>query len=143
LRSHNLSESEDINSGGSILTVQPRNTRQKEAIRGALAEAGRPLSPEEILASANKVAERISIATVYRNVKALIEDKWLTSVEIPGESTRYEIAGKGHHHHFHCDECGKVFDLPGCGLQLKPQLPRGYRVTGHEFFLYGVCAACK
>jgi Fur family transcriptional regulator, ferric uptake regulator len=124
------------------VTVQPRKTRQKEAIRTAFVNADRPLSPEETLAYAQQQVDGISIATVYRNIGALVEDKWLMPVEIPGESTRYEVAGKEHHHHFHCNACGKVFEMQGCNIQVKPKLPTGFRVTGHDFFVYGVCAAC-
>ena len=125
------------------MAIQSRKTRQKDAIRAAFIHADRPLSPDETLTYAQEQVEGISIATVYRNIGSLVEDKWLIPVEIPGESTRYEVAGKEHHHHFHCNECGKVFEMQGCGMQVKPKLPRGFRVTGHEFFLYGVCASCK
>jgi Fur family ferric uptake transcriptional regulator len=128
---------------GGVLAIQLRNTRQKEAIRTAFVDANRPLSPEETLHYAQKHVNGISIATVYRNIGALVEDKWLTPVELPGESTRYEVAGKGHHHHFQCGSCGKVFELEGCSVQVKPKLPRGFRVTGHEFFLYGMCSECR
>lgn len=125
------------------MTAPPRKTRQKEAIRAAFLEADRPLSPEETLSYAQRQVKGISLATVYRNIGALVEDKWLTAVELPGESTRYEVSGKAHHHHFHCSDCGKVFELEGCSLQMKPKLPRGFRVTGHEFVVYGVCAHCR
>lgn len=125
------------------MALQSRNTRQKEAIRAAFISADRPLSPEETLSYAQRQVEGISIATVYRNIGTLVEDKWLAPVEIPGDSTRYEVAGKDHHHHFHCNECGKVFEMQGCEMQAKPKVPRGFRVTGHELFLYGVCADCK
>jgi Fur family ferric uptake transcriptional regulator len=125
------------------VAVQLRNTRQKEAIRAAFLTADRPLSPEEILSYAQKQVKGISVATVYRNIASLVEDKWLVSVELPGDSTRYEVAGKEHHHHFHCNACGKVFEMEGCAVEVKPKLPRGFRVTGHEFFLYGSCADCR
>jgi Fur family ferric uptake transcriptional regulator len=123
--------------------LQTRNTRQKAAIREAFVQADRPLSPEETLSYAQEQVEGISIATVYRNIGALVQDKWLLPVDIPGDSTRYEVAGKEHHHHFHCNTCGKVFELHGCDLDTKPKLPRGFRATSHELFLYGVCADCK
>ena len=123
--------------------VNQRNTRQKEAIRSSLVHADRPLSPEELLAFAQKQVEGISMATVYRNLNILVGEKWISPVEIPGESTRYEVAGKGHHHHFKCNDCGKMYDLPGCTIDAKPKLPRGFSVTGHEFFVYGRCAECR
>ncbi len=124
------------------MAIQIRNTRQKEAIRAAFAAAARPLSPDEAQAEAAKLAEGISTATIYRNIHALVEDAWLSAVDVPGEPARYEVSGKGHHHHFHCEGCGRIFDLEGCTLQLQPKLPGGFRMTGHELFLYGLCDAC-
>jgi Fur family ferric uptake transcriptional regulator len=129
--------------GAADMAVQLRNTKQKEAIRTAFEEADRPLSPEETLALAQKIVAGVSIATVYRNIATLVVDKWLVPVEFPGDSTRYEVAGKAHHHHFHCNACGKVFEMEGCGMQIKPKLPKGFRVTSHEFFLYGSCSDCR
>ena len=118
-----------------------RNTQQKDAIRSAFEQANRPLSPDEVLALANKKVKRLSIATVYRNINTLVEDAFLSTVEVPGEPSRYEIAGKGHHHHFQCDDCGKIFELEGCLVQDRPRLPRGVRITRHEILLYGLFAA--
>jgi Fur family ferric uptake transcriptional regulator len=119
-----------------------RQTRQKDAIRKAFSQADRPLSLEEAFEGAKRHHSGLGIATVYRNIKALVEDDWLQVVEVPGDSTRYEVAGKKHHHHFHCNDCGKLYELEWCMAQIKPPLPRGFRVTGHEFFLYGICASC-
>jgi Fur family transcriptional regulator, ferric uptake regulator len=123
--------------------VQTRNTRQKEAIRSAFVVADRPLSPDEALVLAQKQVEALSIATVYRNINMLVEEEWLARVEIPGDSTRYEVAGKEHHHHFQCNTCGTLHELQGCAVQFKPKLPRGFKYVGHEFFVYGVCSDCS
>ena len=120
-----------------------RQTKQKQALRDAFVQADRPLSPEEVLGLAKQHVPGMSIATVYRNIGSLVEDKWLTTVELPGAASRYEIAGKKHHHHFQCNGCEKVYELAGCDLPVKPVLPKGFRVTGHEFFLYGTCADCR
>ena len=119
-----------------------RNTRQKAAIREAFAEAHRPLSPEEVLRSAQQHHSGVGIATVYRNIQTLVEEGWLQPVAVPGDATRYEVAGKKHHHHFQCNECDKLYDLEGCAAQSKPKLPKGFRASGHEFYVYGTCAAC-
>jgi Fur family transcriptional regulator, ferric uptake regulator len=122
--------------------IQTRNTRQKDAIRAAFVEANRPLSPDEALALAQKEVDALSIATVYRNIGSLVEDKWLAPVEVPGNSTRYEVAGKAHHHHFQCNVCGTVHELEGCTIQAKPKLPRGFKYASHEYFVYGTCSSC-
>src|ERR1700679_4178460 len=71
-----------------------RNTKQKDAIRAAFVETGRPLSPEEVLSCAQRNVADLSIATVYRNLKIMVEEKCLTVVQLPGEPSRYEMSGK-------------------------------------------------
>jgi Fur family ferric uptake transcriptional regulator len=120
-----------------------RNTRQKQAIREAFTEAGRPLSPEEALHTAKRHHQGLGIATVYRNIRALVEDGWLIPVDMPGKSTRYELSGKKHHHHFHCSRCDKVYELDGCIAAAIPRLPKGFTSVGHELYLFGLCSGCS
>lgn len=119
-----------------------RNTRQKAAIREVFEASDRPMSPQEVLADASARIEGMGLATVYRNIKALVEEGWLTPVDLPGEAPRYEVSGKEHHHHFHCQACDKVFELPGCSLTAKPALPKGFVAVSHEIVVYGLCALC-
>ena len=125
-----------------MLQSVPRNTRQKQAIREAFIEADRPLSPEEALGAAQRHYETLGIATVYRNIKSLLAEGWLEAVSLPGQSTRYEVAGKAHHHHFHCRKCGRMYELGGCAGTVLPRPPRGFCVAGHDLLLYGDCARC-
>lgn len=118
------------------------NTRQRMAIREAFTTADRPLSPEEALQCARHFHATIGTATVYRNIQALVEEGWLQPIEVPGDSTHYEVKGKKHHHHFHCNACGKLYELEGCVAQAKQRLPKGFRASGHEFYVFGTCAAC-
>jgi Fur family ferric uptake transcriptional regulator len=120
-----------------------RNTRQRAAIRSAFEQAGRPLSPQQVLDAAQAEVDGLGIATVYRNVKALVEEGWLVPVELPGESTVYEEAGKEHHHHFRCDTCARVFELDGCGLNVSRLAHSDFSILRHELVLYGLCADCK
>ncbi len=119
-----------------------RNTRQRGAIRRALQRADRPLSTNEVLSAARGEVGGIGIATVYRNIRALLDEGWLIPVELPGEVPRYELHGKGHHHHFHCSRCDRVFEVPGCVDTLHHIVPRGFVLVTHEVVLYGTCAEC-
>lgn len=119
-----------------------RDTRQRRAIRAAFLATGRPMNPAEVLELAAVEQRGLGIATVYRNIKMLLEEGWLTPVELPGEVTRYELAGKAHHHHFHCRKCGRVFELNACLPNVGQLAPAGFRVTGHELLLYGNCEEC-
>jgi Fur family ferric uptake transcriptional regulator len=119
-----------------------RQTRQRDAIRVALERAGRPLSPQEILQAARATQPGLGLATVYRNVRTLLEGGALHAVELPGSAARYELAGKSHHHHFHCRRCDGVFEVEACPAGIRGLLPRGFRLEGHEIVLYGLCARC-
>ena len=119
-----------------------RNTRQRTAIRNALAQARRPLLPQEVLQAAQTVAPRLGLATVYRNLKSLVEDGELCTVELPGENPRFEFAGRQHHHHFQCTSCQRVFDVHACPGDLSRLAPPGFTVQDHELTLYGRCSDC-
>jgi Fur family ferric uptake transcriptional regulator len=119
-----------------------RKTDQKEAIRRAIAGAERPLTAQEILDAAQGFVPGIGIATVYRNVKKLCSSGWLRTVELPGEPSRYERAEMEHHHHFQCDDCGRVFDVPGCTGGVGEIVPDGFQLRTHEILMYGRCGEC-
>ena len=120
-----------------------RSTRQNTAIRQAIAAAGRPLSPTEVLDEARRHVAALGLATVYRTLKALLDEGVVQVVTLPGEVARYEIAQHGHHHHFRCDACQRVFDVAGCPGDLAGLAPPGFTVERHEITLYGQCPDCR
>ena len=119
-----------------------RDTRQRRAIRKVLEAAGRPLSPQEILEGARRQAPTLGLATVYRTLRALADEGWLTPVTLPGEPARYEPAGKTHHHHFRCRGCDRLFEVEGCRQASVAKAPRGFVIEDHEVVWYGRCARC-
>lgn len=120
----------------------PRQTAQRAAIRAAFERAARPLSPGEALAAAQERVARLGIATVYRNIRSLVEEGWLAEVPLPGAPNRYEVAGKHHHHHFRCRVCDRVYEVDSCPPDLRSLIPRGFRLEGHDITLFGRCADC-
>ena len=119
-----------------------RSTRQRDAIKAVIDQAQRPLSPQEILEAAQTQVAGLGMATVYRNLKSLVEARTLTVVSLPGESPRYESTSNSHHHHFHCTGCDKVFDVHHCPGKLLDIAPSGFTVERHELTLYGRCNSC-
>lgn len=120
-----------------------RSTRQRAAIVGALDRLRRPLSPQELLVEARRAVPRIGIATVYRTIKALLDEAAVQVVELPGEPPRYERAPLDHHHHFRCRGCDRVFDVAGCPKGIAAVVPRGFVLESHELVLYGRCSVCR
>ena len=123
-----------------------RQTAQRRAILQVLEEAPGPLTPQEVLERAGRVQEGLGLATVYRNLGALEAHGEVVPVHLPNDSTRYERAGRGHHHHFRCESCEGVFELSAkCPVAVLEgaTLPGGFRVRDHELTLYGLCPDCR
>lgn len=124
-----------------------RSTRQRTAIRQVIVTAARPLTPHEILEGVRETVSAAGIATIYRNIKLLLDEGEIRAVMLPGENARYEAIseahGHDHHHHFHCIPCDRVFDVAGCPGSMTQLAPAGFTVERHEVTLYGVCADCS
>jgi Fur family ferric uptake transcriptional regulator len=119
-----------------------RQTRQRSAIRQAIAEAGRPLTVHEILAAASSRLPGLGMATVYRTLKSLVDEGALRDVQVPASAVRYEPSGLAHHHHFLCRDCDRVYEMEGC-VDLRHLTPPGFIMDGHEVLLLGRCARCQ
>lgn len=119
-----------------------RNTQQRLAIRNVLDRAKRPLSPQEILERAQREVRGLGIATVYRTLNSFLERGDVIAVQLPGEASRYEVAGKKHHHHFRCRKCSKVYMVHGCLGTGETITPPGFKLEGHELLLFGLCSDC-
>ncbi len=119
-----------------------RNTRQRGAIRRAFQRTNRPLGTDEVLELARGEVNGLGIATVYRNIRTLVDEGWLDTVQLPGGSPRYELRGKGHHHHFHCSHCDRVFDVTSCSGSVHTMVPPGFVLERHLIVLGGLCAEC-
>lgn len=124
------------------MIVRQRHTRQRAAIMSALEAADHPCTPEELLEAAQARVAGIGMATVYRAIRDLSDEGRLSAVALPGAAPRYELAGRGHHHHFECLGCRKVFHVDGCPGDLARLAPAGFTLEGHEIVLYGKCPEC-
>jgi len=119
-----------------------RKTSQRDAIEQVFRTENRPLGVEEVLKSGRKIVKSLNQATVYRNLKLLVENGRLKPVSHPVLGVLYEQTGREHHHHFYCRICDRVFDLPGCLLSDIKAAPEGFVMEKHEIFLSGTCPSC-
>jgi Fur family ferric uptake transcriptional regulator len=119
-----------------------RDTKQRDAIRQALVDEGRPLSVDEVFKVAQKEVAGLGIATVYRNLKALQTEGLIKPVDLPGQPPRWEMTPGGHHHHFLCRTCDKLYEIRNCPQGLKRLLPKGYTLEEHDILLRGQCETC-
>ena len=121
-----------------------RNTRQRHAIRTVFETAARPLGIDEVLSAAQVAVPGMGVATVYRNIKHLVDSGWLEPVELPGEPPRYEPCGvSANRHYFRCRRCQRVYRLAnGTVAGLNDLLPNRFELTEHQLILHGQCNEC-
>jgi len=86
----------------------------------------------------------ISFATVYNNLNLFYKQHLVRRFFTSERETRYDWAGVPHHH-FICQKCSSVLDLPpeSVTLTVDPSLERTVRIQGAETLIYGVCARCE
>ena len=133
-----------------------RNTRQRQAVLDAIDQAGRALTPSEILALAQASVASLNLSTIYRQLSALQDEERIVKVLLPGQAAaRFEAAchddhgehghrdATHHHHHFHCNRCDRVYPLHACPGSMQDLVPKGFVVEAHEITLSGLCAQCR
>lgn len=120
-----------------------RSTRQRDIITNIFEQAEGPLAVGDIHQEAQELLPQIGIATVYRTLKLLQEQNRIHPLTIDGE-TLYERSGTGHHHHFCCRDCKKIYSVQACFIDLPAghTFGGGYVIEHHEITLYGRCPAC-
>ena len=87
---------------------------------------------------------RVSLATVYRNLRRLAAEGLL--VERAGSDGLRFDGNTGRHDHFTCLACRRVYDLPpsrGGGARHDVAASTGFEVLDHRVEFYGRCAACR
>lgn len=99
---------------------------------------------EEIYEEVKKSLPRITKATVYKNLKALVDNGFLKEVNLKGIS-RYE-AKLEPHHHIICKTCGKILDFYSDELiEYSIEIIKEYKdftINSAETTFFGICKSC-
>ena len=117
--------------------MQYRNTKQKSMIFSILHKYGH-LTVEQI--KDLLVEEKISIATIYRNLNILTLEGKIKKI-YSDDLTLYETI-KEDHYHFECLKCKNVIDINPKFVNIKIDHSIS-NATRKTLFLYGICPNCK
>lgn len=101
---------------------------------------------QDVFETVIKRNPEIGFATVYRFLRTLTENSYVTEVRMGGMPARYEWALKDHHDHLTCTSCSKIVEFENDEierLQEKVALRFGFLLTSHVLELYGVCPECR
>ena len=127
------------------LTDRP-NTRQRRLLLDTLREAKGHVDARELYRRAMEKDPRISLATVYRNLRVFKELGLVDERRLDEAQCYYEIAGSTEHHHVVCRACGRVMEFQSAlvsDLAAEVQRNSGFEVMKAVLYLEGHCPRCK
>ncbi|MDR2347027.1 MAG: transcriptional repressor [Bifidobacteriaceae bacterium] len=124
-----------------------RNTRARGLVLAALDRAGAFRSAQALHLELAAAGQRVSLATVYRNLQALALDGEVDQVRVEGAEALYRICGqRGHHHHVVCRVCGSSAPAAGPDFEAwADQVAKaaGFTQVTHSLEITGLCPACS
>lgn len=124
--------------------MKTRDTKQKQLVLEAVQHSHRHLTADEVYQQVKKKMKRVSLGTVYRNLRHLTREGRLREVLLEKGIARYD--GNLHQHaHFVCEKCGEVLDLPWDfpeKLVVKLEKRKNILVTSQRLDFYGLCPKC-
>src|SRR4051794_36634445 len=88
----------------------------------------------------------IGQATVYRTLALLHEKGAVDTLTHHAGELCYRLCSDAHHHHLTCTQCHRVVELQDCDLETwvaKSAKRHGFRATGHQVEIQGLCADCR
>ena len=118
-----------------------RLTDQRKVIADVINTSSDHPNVEELYKRANKIDERISIATVYRTVKLFEENNLVERHDFGDGLARYEPVPEEHHDHLIDIRTGKIVEFYNEEiekLQKKIANELGYTIVDHRLELYAV-----
>jgi Fur family peroxide stress response transcriptional regulator len=134
--------SEELNQAFRMAALRP--TAQRYAVLEFLARRNVHATAEEIFHAVNRDDPRASRATVYNNLHSLAKAGLVREVWGEGNAARFD-ANLHPHHHFVCENCGGVEDIPWFDLPAgAPSCALGKReIRSYQILFRGVCARCR
>lgn len=128
--------------------MQYRRTKQRQAMLEALERHGGHLTADRIYALVKPLFPRLSLGTVYRNLRVLMTQGKIRELDFGSGFSHFEIA-KDAHYHFICRMCRHVEDADApVSREFTTFIQRSaraanFKVEDHRLDFIGLCQACQ
>ena len=86
----------------------------------------------------------ISLATIYKNINAMIEKVFLSEVKIANTKSVFELV-KEEHAHLVCSQCGNIEDmiLDVSSILTEANNRSQFKINSTNIILEGLCCSCN
>ncbi|MEM6714522.1 MAG: Fur family transcriptional regulator [Cyanobacteria bacterium P01_C01_bin.147] len=127
-----------------LKSKQLRVTPQRFAVYANLLSRTDHPTAEQLLNDLNQDAPVSSQATIYNCLQVLSNVGLIREVLLDDGGCRYD-ANVEPHHHFRCQSCGAIADIPWQSLQSidVTHLNADWQVSGYEVTVHGICKTCQ
>lgn len=125
-----------------------RESRQRDVVLAVVRSTMDHPTAEWVYRQARRNLPRISLGTVYRNLKKLAAEGLIREIHTGGTGghvARFD-GNTGRHYHIRCLGCGRVNDLPisvDTRLEEEAGKAMNYRILGHQVEVHGLCPQCQ
>lgn len=96
---------------------------------------------EQIYLKIRESGVPISLATVYNNLKTLVEEGALRKLTLDGSPDRFDRAGL--HQHMICEKCGRVMDVRIRDLTPVLEEDTGHEILSYDLHISYLCGRCR
>jgi len=106
----------------------------------------RHVSAEDVYKTLLESGEDLSLATVYRVLTQFEQAGLVTRHHFEGGHSVFELNEGGHHDHILCVKCGRVDEFVDSVIEERQQkiaTEKGYNMTDHSLYIFGICATCQ
>ena len=106
----------------------------------------RHMSAEDVYKAMLEQGEEIGLATIYRVLTQFESAGLVTRHHFEGGHSVFELDQGHHHDHILCVKCGKVDEFLDETIEERQKMiakDKGYAITDHSLYIYGVCSDCQ
>ena len=142
-----ITRNSPTDSGSVLRALGLRLTGPRRVILEVLRGTESHPTAEEVHRLVRRRLPRVSLGTVYRNLRLLVAQR--LAAEIPGPHSRFD-ANMDAHHHFTCVRCGCIVDVDGPlaepqaeALRVRIASRTGLAITHHRIEFFGRCPQCR
>lgn len=110
---------------------------------------GEHLSAEELHKKLSDKQVKISLATLYRSLKFLVENEFIRELDFGEDHKHYELSSPDNkqHHHLLCNKCGLTVEFEDKNLlhDYASQIAKkqnNFKMRDYQFKIFGLCDKC-
>jgi len=106
----------------------------------------RHMSAEDVYKALLEMGEDIGLATVYRVLTQFEGAGLVSRLSIDGGHAVFELDDGSHHDHLLCIRCNRIEEFVDDVIEQRQRAiaaEKGFEITDHSLYIYGICRQCQ